>query len=105
MRILYVGPDGKRHFTEMSPGENIMTCARREMVDGIIGECGGAMMCGTCHVYIAEDQVHLLSQPSSQESDLLSGVVAVRSESRLGCQISADERIAELTVFVPASQE
>jgi 2Fe-2S ferredoxin len=105
LRIVYVEPDGQRRITEMSAGENAMTCARRELVEGIVGECGGAMMCGTCHVYVAEGQLHLLPEPSSQEKELLSGVIEVRAESRLGCQIAAQCSIAELTVFVPDAQE
>src|SRR5690242_7282164 len=86
-------------------GDNVMTIAKRNNVSGIVGECGGSMACGTCHVYVHTDWVERVQPPSSYERELLEFVAAKRKpQSRLACQIKLSSHLDGLTVSVPEIQ-
>ena len=71
---------------------------------GIIGECGGAMACATCHAYVAEKWAHGLPGKSAQEKEMLSGCIDTRWNSRLTCQVRLSEELDGLIIEVPKSQ-
>jgi 2Fe-2S ferredoxin len=80
-----------------------MEAATRHGVDGIIAECGGGCVCGTCHVYLAPC-AHF-DEPSDLETDVLDGVPAERrANSRLACQLRLEQPDMAVTVFVPDRQ-
>ena len=56
-KVTYVHPDGARETLEIPLGTSIMRAAIINGVDGIVAECGGEMMCATCHVYVEPDQL------------------------------------------------
>lgn len=85
-------------------GETLMSCAVNNAIDGIIGECGGAMACATCHGYVDQDWLDRLPPPSDQEKAMLEGCIEVRPTSRLTCQIILELALEGLTIEVPASQ-
>lgn len=63
--------------------------------------CGGCCQCSTCHVYVAEEWLARLAQPSPFENATLQYTgVGVRANSRLACQIGWKEHLdgIELTV-------
>ena len=49
MRVNFIDPEGQTHSVTGEPGESAMRCATNHLVPGIVGECGGAMACATCH--------------------------------------------------------
>ena len=52
-RILFITQrDGKQFSVNEVPGITIMEAALKNDIPGILGECGGACSCATCHVYI-----------------------------------------------------
>ena len=53
MKVTYVSPDGQKTEVDVEEGDNIMQAAVANNIEGIVGECGGSMMCATCHVYVA----------------------------------------------------
>jgi 2Fe-2S ferredoxin len=73
-------------------------------MDEILGECGGACACATCHVYVAPEWAAKLPQPEPMESDMLDFAVDPRATSRLSCQIKITEALDGLTVEMPARQ-
>ena len=79
-----------------------------EGVPGFIGieaECGGALSCGTCHVYLTAPASAVLPAPSEAESSMLEVVAAERrSDSRLACQIVITPDLSGLFVEIPATQ-
>jgi 2Fe-2S ferredoxin len=82
-----------------------MAAAIENNIRGIDAECGGSMSCATCHVYVDAACLQLLPPASQNELELLDGVAASReSNSRLSCQITATDKIDELTVYVPETQ-
>jgi ferredoxin, 2Fe-2S len=104
VKITYVAQDGTRHDVEAPPGTNLMEAAVKNGVTAIEGECGGALACATCHVYVPEEWQHLTGQVTEDETEMLEFAVDPDARSRLGCQIRVTEEMEGLTVFTPVSQ-
>jgi 2Fe-2S ferredoxin len=54
-KVTYVRDDGERRTLDVPDGTSLMAAAVSRRLDGIVGECGGQMICATCHVYVASD--------------------------------------------------
>jgi 2Fe-2S ferredoxin len=104
MRVKFIDYRGVEHVVTGQPGESAMRCATEHLVPGIIGECGGAMACATCHGYVDEAWLGKIPAPSAQEREMLSGCIDMRPNSRLTCQIRLTEALDGLTIMVPDSQ-
>ena len=102
--VTFVTPDGAAVLLDVDIGQSLMHAALAAGVDGILGECGGALACGTCHVYVAEQFQPLLAPPSAEEQALLHYASARRDTSRLCCQIVMTEALRNLRLEVPAQQ-
>ena len=50
-------------------------------------ECGGALECATCHVYVEEAWYDRLPPKRDEEDEKLDEAFSVRSNSRLSCQL------------------
>lgn len=50
-------------------------------------ECGGACVCGTCHIRIPERWQHVLPPPTDEELAKLDEIPMADEASRLACQI------------------
>jgi len=92
---------GGMREVEAKPGESVMVVATRNLVPGIIGECGGELSCATCHVY-CEDQ-SAFAPMSDDENELLELADQRTDASRLGCQLKIGEHTPDtaVTVTVP----
>lgn len=97
---------GRRHTLELEEdGGSLMEAAVRHEVEGIVGECGGSAVCGTCHVYVEENDLDRLSPMNDFEDAVLDGTASERRvNSRLACQISLTPAIDGLTVHIPDRQ-
>jgi len=104
MRVRFIDEDGVQRECAGEPGETVMRCATHNLVAGIVGECGGAMACATCHGYLAEPWFSMLPPPSTQEQEMLSGCIGLRPNSRLTCQIRLADGMDGVTIEVPNSQ-
>lgn len=60
------------------------------------GVCGGMGICGSCHVYIESD--HELPEQSDEELATLSESFQTEDNSRLSCQIRAEESLEGLII-------
>lgn len=72
-------------------GSGALMDSLRDGGTGIEGTCGGAMSCGTCHVYISPEWMDRLPPASADEREMLQAIsdfVEVRTTSRLSCQIA-----------------
>jgi 2Fe-2S ferredoxin len=88
VKIVFVRPDGAAAEVDAAPGESVMFAALTSGIDGILGECGGGAVCGTCHVYVDPRAAHLFAPADDTEDDLLDYVAAGRGPtSRLGCRL------------------
>jgi 2Fe-2S ferredoxin len=90
---------GEDRTVEASVGESVMVVAVRNRIPRIIGECGGEMNCGTCHVYLGPSCESLFPPPSADETDLIGVLDDATDESRLGCQVQIGS--VDVIVTVP----
>lgn len=103
--IAFIQPDGSRREVQAPAGTSVMKNAILNGVVGIVAECGGSLMCATCHVYVAPADAERLPAPSDDEDEMLEVAAAERREtSRLSCQLTVDDTLDGLTVHVPEGQ-
>jgi ferredoxin, 2Fe-2S len=103
-RFTYVYDDGSRQTVRVAAATNLMKAALAHQVPGIIGECGGAATCGTCHIYLAHSTEEF-APPSPDEEDMLEWTASERAaNSRLSCQLAPTREDTELVVHVPNRQ-
>lgn len=77
--------------------------ALRDANTGVLGTCGGACACGTCHVYVADRWTARLPGQGEDERMMLEAIgelVEVRPNSRLACQIPLTEALAGLEIEI-----
>ena len=98
--------NGVEHvLADAEEGVSLMELAKRNGIEGILGDCGGGCSCATCHVYVDAGWWDRVGEPDDIEGDLLDMVADVkRAHSRLGCQIKMRPELDGLAVTVaPAS--
>ncbi len=104
VKIAFIDHDGARKDVDVAPGLNLMTGAVRGGVVAIEGECGGALACATCHVYVPEAWRAVTGEPSVDETGMLECANDIDDRSRLGCQIIVTAEMDGMTIYTPASQ-
>lgn len=102
--ITYVDVDGARRTIEAAPNATVMEVALKNDVPGILGECGGACACATCHVYIDDDWMERVGPAEDMEQGMLDFAFDVRENSRLSCQIFMTPELDGLVVHTPSRQ-
>lgn len=103
LHVTFVSPGGEHRTLEAAPGQSVMQVAIATGLDGIVAECGGELVCSTCHVRIASD--HVVPPPSDLEDEMLEFTSEPRSAtSRLSCQIRMDAALDGLVVQLPDTQ-
>jgi ferredoxin, 2Fe-2S len=101
----YIRHDGERTTLDIAEGASLMRGAVSNNVDGIVGECGGQMMCATCHVYVEAEFLGRLPAVSEEEDIMLDTTACARQpNSRLSCQITASAAIDGIVVRTPLTQ-
>lgn len=105
MKITFIAADGTTTEVDSPEGESVMRAAVGNDVDGIIGECGGSMMCATCHCYVDEDWADQTGPQQDGESDLLDCAASeVKPTSRLSCQIRMRSELDGVVIHLPEAQ-
>lgn len=102
--VKYRNHAGAVFEVEVSNGTSVMQAAVDNMIDGIVGECGGACSCATCHVYVDPAWADRLPPADAMEQDMLECVLEPRENSRLSCQIKVSDALDGLEVEMPKSQ-
>jgi len=102
--MYYVGVDGSATCIDVPDGESVMEAAVENGVEGIEADCGGAAICGTCHVVVDAEWFEHLDPPDSVERDMLYSVKHRAPHSRLSCQIRMRGAYEGLVVHIPESQ-
>lgn len=103
-KITYIEHNGRQHVIETQPGKSVMQAAVENLVPGIVGDCGGACSCATCHCYVESAWVDKTGSADDTEQAMLEGALNVESNSRLSCQITMRAELDGLVVRLPASQ-
>jgi len=98
--IHYITNDGEKHSVEVENGYSVMEGAINNNIDGIVAECGGACACATCHAYIEEGWAEKLAPMDDMEDSMLDAAYERQDNSRLTCQIEANDALDGLVVRV-----
>lgn len=97
--------DGAEETVDGELGESVMTTAVQNGIDGIVAECGGALSCATCHVYVDPAWFDKTGPAGEDEAEMLAGAMCEpRATSRLSCQIELTQELDGLVVGVPDEQ-
>jgi ferredoxin, 2Fe-2S len=105
-KITYISFQGDNHQIDVPTGDSVMEGAVRNGIDGIVAECGGNMLCATCHVYVEEQFLPLLPPIGDEQDSMLDSTACERlPNSRLSCQIQVRPELDGLVVRMPEYQK
>lgn len=105
VKVTFVQPGGESVTIDAVVGDTVMGTATANDVDGIVGDCGGGMICGTCHVFVQDEWQGAVGPHEGVESEVLEGTaVEAEPNSRLSCQIVIDSQLDGLVVSIPEAQ-
>ena len=97
--------DGEVRTVDARVGDSVMESAIQNDVDEVVAECGGSLICATCHVYLDEASAALFEEPDDAELEMLEGTAAERRpNSRLSCQLTVVPGLDGHTIDVPDRQ-
>ncbi len=100
-----IEPGGERRTLSAADGTSLMQAMVSAGLGNVIGECGGAAMCATCHVYVEEPWLAALEPMSEAESDMLEATASPRqANSRLSCQLRLRPELDGLVIRLPDTQ-
>jgi 2Fe-2S ferredoxin len=101
-KITFINANDQNEETiDAEVGLTLMEAAKNCGIAGVDGDCGGACICGTCHVYIGSGWTALVGGPSDIEEATMEFSEDVRPESRLACQIMVSDELDGLVVHIP----
>ena len=103
-KITYIEHSGKKHTIDVANGLSIMEGAVQNNIPGIDADCGGAMACATCHVYVKDDWFNKLPPKTEGEDDMIDQAFEPSPTSRLSCQIQISDDLEGLKVHLPEKQ-
>jgi len=101
-QITWRDAKGAKISADVPLGMNLMKAAVDAGVEGIYGDCGGALACATCHVSADAAWADRLGPPGDLEDEMLDMIEGERTPtSRLSCQILTREDLDGLVLVVP----
>jgi len=104
-KVTYIESDQTEHVVEVNSGTSVMLAAVENGIPGIDADCGGALACATCHIYVDDKWLDSVPEPDIMEALMLDCVAAARNEnSRLSCQIDVSNELDGLIIRMPESQ-
>ena len=103
-KITFETADGRERTIDIANGQSVMIGAVQNNVPGIDADCGGALSCATCMVYVDPSWADRLPPKADDEDGMLQFSPHVKETSRLSCQIEVNEGLDGLRLKVPASQ-
>lgn len=104
VQVNFIEHEGRSYAVEAENGQTLMQAATSNGVRGIVAECGGARVCGTCHCYIDEPWFAVSGGPCEDEKMLLEFSEHHQPSSRLSCQIPISDAMDGMRVRLPPSQ-
>jgi 2Fe-2S ferredoxin len=103
-RVTFMTKRGAAVCLDIPAGQTLRDAAVQADVPGVVGECGGACSCATCHVYIDEAWIARVGSPSDAERSLLEFAdPPAGANSRLTCQVKSSAELDGLVVYVASS--
>ena len=104
VKIIYKNNQGNSKTLEVEKGLSVMEGAIQNDIPGIDADCGGAMACATCHVYVEENWFNKIPKAEDAEVDMIDMAYEPKKNSRLSCQIIVTEELDGLVVTTPSKQ-
>jgi 2Fe-2S ferredoxin len=104
VKIIYIESDGTEHVINAISGRSIMENAVKNAIPGIVAECGGSRVCGTCRIYVDAEEHSKMKDPEAGELEILEFVGDHAPGVRLSCQIKVTENMDGLSVRMPEKQ-
>ena len=105
-KVTFVHADNTTQELEVENGMSVMQAAIANDIEGIVAECGGSMMCATCHVYVQESDLARTPEMRPEEDEMLEFTASPRrATSRLSCQLVMTEALDGLVVHLPEEQQ
>jgi 2Fe-2S ferredoxin len=89
---------------DSAEGSSVMEAALKNDIGEILADCGGALSCATCHVYVPEEWRDRVGEPGADEQAMLEMAVDPDERSRLSCQIQLTPKLDGLEIILPKSQ-
>ena len=102
--VVFTDHEGTDYRVDAPVGKSLMQVAIDNSVPGILGDCGGACSCATCHAYVDARWTEKLPAVSETEAFMLEGVPEPRANSRLCCQIKMQAALDGIVVQLPEVQ-
>lgn len=103
--VKFIEHTGAAQIVQAEEGETLMHAATRNLVPGVIADCGGAGNCATCHGYVDDAWTDRIPPPSAEERDMIeNGCLDAQENSRLTCQIRVTAQIDGIVIRLPKSQ-
>ena len=102
--IVFIEHDGEKREVQAEAGRSVMQAAVENAVPGIVADCGGSCSCGTCHGFVDPAWLAKIPPAGTAESALLEGLLELKPNSRLTCQITVTANIDGMIVRLPKSQ-
>ena len=103
-KITYIENNNKEHIVEVPNGNTVMEGAVQNNIPGIDADCGGAMACATCHIYVDQKWYDKIEKKEDGENDMLDVAFQPNKFSRLSCQIIISDDLDGLIVRMPSKQ-
>ncbi len=98
MKIHLTKRDGALLELDVQPDGSLMEAIRQP--GEIAALCGGAAMCGTCHVHVDPEFVPFLEEMQENEDNMLSSSPDRSPQSRLSCQVNLTPDLDGLAISV-----
>ena len=103
-KIIYNDFKGNSKTVEVENGLSLMEGAIQNEIPGIDADCGGAMACATCHVYIKDEWFNKIPKAEDAEIDMIDMAYEPKKNSRLSCQIIVNDELDGIEVTTPEKQ-
>ena len=103
-KIIYKDFQGNSKTIEVENGLSVMEGAIQNDIPGIDADCGGAMACATCHVYVEETWFNKIAKAEDAETDMIDMAYEPKKNSRLSCQLIVSDELDGLVVTTPEKQ-
>tara|TARA_B100000900_G_scaffold315687_1_gene274590 strand:- start:398 stop:718 length:321 start_codon:yes stop_codon:yes gene_type:complete len=103
-KITYKDFQGTSKTIDVENGLSVMEGAIQNEIQGIDADCGGAMACATCHVYVKEEWLNKIPKAEDAEVDMIDMAYEPKKNSRLSCQIIVSDELDGLEITTPEKQ-
>ena len=103
-KVTYRDLKGNSKTIDIEKGLSVMEGAIQNDIPGIDADCGGAMACATCHVYVKDEWLNKIPKAEDAEVDMIDMAYEPKKNSRLSCQIIVSDELDGLEVTTPEKQ-